>query len=138
MVLKDNTMVTQGMKAIPELLTTPHMRGYLVIPNDLYRPLSLVLLAAEYQFFGTGTAGYHFFNVLIFAGCVLVVLIELIRWPSHEKSSSKANPTKAAGAREITGNPATGSSRKFSRKSGLSAAQTPEEIIKLVQEEIKR
>ena len=88
MVLRDNTMVTQGMKAIPELLTTPHMRGYLVIPNDLYRPLSLVMLAAEYQFFGaTGTGGYHFFNVLIFAGCVIMFFLFLVKFFDGKKTA---------------------------------------------------
>jgi len=88
MVLRDNTMVTQGMKAIPELLTTPHMRGYLVIPNDLYRPLSLVMLAAEYQFFGpTGLAGYHLFNVLIFVGCVIMFLLFLVKLFDGKKTA---------------------------------------------------
>ena len=44
MVLKDNVYVKQGLKAIPEIFSTPHMRGYLVIPNDLYRPFSLAIL----------------------------------------------------------------------------------------------
>ena len=88
MVLRDNTMVTQGMKAIPELLTTPHMRGYLVIPNDLYRPLSLVMLSVEYQFFGpNGLAGYHFFNVLIFAGCVIMFFLFLDKFFDRKKTA---------------------------------------------------
>lgn len=77
MVLRDNTYVTQGVKAIPELLATPHMRGYLVIPNDLYRPLSLVVFAIEYQFFGPTPAVGHFFNVLWFAGCVIMLFLFL-------------------------------------------------------------
>ncbi len=76
-VLKENTIVQQGFKGIPELLVTPHMRGYLVIPNDLYRPLSLVLFAAEYPFFGASPTGYHFMNVLIFAGCVIMLFLFL-------------------------------------------------------------
>lgn len=76
-VLKENTMVMQGIKGIPELLATPHMRGYLVIPNDLYRPLSLVMFAIEYTFFGQSPTGYHFMNVLWFAGCVIALFIFL-------------------------------------------------------------
>ena len=87
MVLKDNTMVTQGMKAIPELLTTPHMRGYLVIPNDLYRPLSLVMFAAEYQFFGTSPMGYHLFNVLYFVGCVLMFFLFMDKFFGGKKTA---------------------------------------------------
>ncbi|MFI5196944.1 MAG: hypothetical protein ACHQD8_07620, partial [Chitinophagales bacterium] len=77
MVLKDNTMVTQGVKAIPELLSTPHMRGYLIIPNDLYRPLSLVMFAIEYQFFGLNPMVGHFFNIVVFAGCVIMLFLFL-------------------------------------------------------------
>ena len=76
-VLKENRIVQQGFKGIPELLATPHMRGYLVIPNDLYRPLSLVMFAMEYPFFGQSPAGYHFMNVLLFAGCVIMLFLFL-------------------------------------------------------------
>ena len=87
MVLKDNTMVTQGLKAIPELLSTPHMRGYLVIPNDLYRPLSLVMFAIEYQFFGLNPVTYHLFNILVFAGCVIMFFLFLDKLFGNKKTA---------------------------------------------------
>ena len=77
MVLKENTMVMQGFKGIPELFATPHMRGYLIIPNDMYRPLSLVMFAVEYQFFGEKAWVGHFFNILMFAGCVVMLFLFL-------------------------------------------------------------
>ncbi len=77
MVLKENRMVLKGMSAIPELLSTPHMRGYLIIPNDLYRPLSLVMFAIEYQLFGLSPGVHHFFNVLTFAGCSIMLFLFL-------------------------------------------------------------
>jgi protein O-mannosyl-transferase len=77
MVLKDNRMVLRGMSAIPELLSTPHMRGYLIIPNDLYRPLSLVMFAIEYQLFGLSPSVHHFFNILTFAGCSIMFFLFL-------------------------------------------------------------
>jgi tetratricopeptide (TPR) repeat protein len=77
MVLKENMLVKQGVKAIPELFSTPHMRGYLVIPNDLYRPLSLVMFAIEYQFFGLNPVANHFFNIITFVGCVIVLFLFL-------------------------------------------------------------
>lgn len=86
MVLKENLYVKQGIKAIPELLATPHMRGYMVIPNDLYRPLSLVMFAVEYQFFGLEhTGGYHFFNILTFIGCVIMLFLFLDKFFNREK-----------------------------------------------------
>jgi tetratricopeptide (TPR) repeat protein len=87
MVLKDNTMVTQGTKAIPELLSTPHMRGYLIIPNDLYRPLSLVMFAIEYQFFGLNPMVGHFFNIVVFAGCVVLLFLFLNKFFKGEKTA---------------------------------------------------
>jgi|GEM_PF-375920 len=77
MVLKENRMVLKGISAVPELLTTPHMRGYLIIPNDLYRPLSLVMFAIEYQLFGLSPAAHHFFNILTFAGCSIMLFLFL-------------------------------------------------------------
>ncbi len=73
LVLRDNTLVIQGIKAIPRLLATTHMYGYLNIANDLYRPLSLVMFAIEYQFFGPNPAVGHFFNILVFVGCVCLL-----------------------------------------------------------------
>jgi protein O-mannosyl-transferase len=71
-MVKDNTIVAKGFAGIGELLATPHMRGYLIIPNDTYRPLSLVMFAIEHQFFGQSPAPYHLVNVLVFALCVLM------------------------------------------------------------------
>jgi len=87
MVLKDNTFVKQGLKAIPELFSTPHMRGYLVIPNDLYRPLSLVMFAIEYQFFGPNPAVGHFFNILTFMGCVVMLFLFLNKFFEGKKTA---------------------------------------------------
>lgn len=71
-MVKENVIVAKGFQGISELLTTPHMRGYLIIPNDTYRPLSLVMFAIEYHFFGLSPAGYHFMNIVTFIGCVLM------------------------------------------------------------------
>lgn len=71
-MVKENTIVAKGFKGIGELLSTPHMRGYLIIPNDTYRPLSLVMFAIEYEFFKLSPGGYHFMNIIVFIGCVLL------------------------------------------------------------------
>jgi tetratricopeptide (TPR) repeat protein len=87
MVLKDNTMVTQGTKAIGELLGTPHMRGYLVIPNDMWRPLSLVMFAIEYQVFGLNPVEEHFMNIVFYIGCVLAFFIFLDKFFDRKKTA---------------------------------------------------
>jgi len=68
-----NKYVTQGISAIPDLLTTPHQRGFHVTDNDEYRPLPLVMHAITYQFFGLNAVPYHFLNILLFAGCVILL-----------------------------------------------------------------
>ena len=87
MVLKDNVLVKQGIKAIPELLSTPHMRGYLIIPNDLYRPLSLVMFAIEYQFFGLNPTVGHFFNILTFMGYVVMLFLFMNKFFDGKKTA---------------------------------------------------
>jgi len=87
MVLKDNVLVKQGFKGIPELFATPHMRGYLIIPNDLYRPLSLVMFAIEYQLFGLNPMVNHFFSILTFMGCVVVFFLFLNKFFDGKKTA---------------------------------------------------
>ncbi|MCD6010887.1 MAG: bacteriophage receptor-2C outer rane subunit [Flavipsychrobacter sp.] len=87
MVLRDNVYVQQGFGGVVDLLTTPHMRGYLVIPNDLYRPLSLVMFAIEYELFGASPVGYHFFNILTFIGCVIMLFLFLNKFFGEKKTA---------------------------------------------------
>lgn len=84
-MVKENIIVAKGFKGIMELLTTPHMRGYLIIPNDTYRPLSLVMFAMEYELFGLKPGGYHFMNIVVFAGCVVLFFSFLRHLMGEEK-----------------------------------------------------
>lgn len=76
-VIKENKIVTKGITAIPEILSTPYRQGIGHVSNDLYRPLSLVMFAVEYQFFGNHTMPYHCINILLFAGCVILLFLFL-------------------------------------------------------------
>jgi len=77
MMLVNNTIVAKGVAAIPELFSTPHQRGFHEITNDEYRPLPMVLLAIEYQFFEKNFLPYHLMNILLFAGCVVLLFFFL-------------------------------------------------------------
>ncbi len=77
MVLAKNTIVTQGFKGIPELLKTPRLKGFAYLKNENYRPLSLVVFAAEYEVFGPKPAANHLFNIIFFAGCVVLLFLFL-------------------------------------------------------------
>lgn len=73
-VIKDNTLVTSGIKAIPQLLSTPYLYGWNThLDNDLYKPLSLVVFSVVHQFFGQDATYYHLLGILLFAACVAVV-----------------------------------------------------------------
>jgi len=79
-VITQNTFVQKGFAGIPEILTTPSLRGFSERPvfdmapsNDIYRPASLVMFAAEHQLLGGKPAVGHFFNVLLFGCCSLLL-----------------------------------------------------------------
>jgi Flp pilus assembly protein TadD len=76
-VIKDNTIVTKGASAISEIFATPYRRGWFVTSNDLYRPLSLAMFAVEYQAGDGSPALGHFVNVLLYAGCVILLFLFL-------------------------------------------------------------
>jgi len=84
--IAENKIVQRGVSAIPELLATPFRHGFYVTENDLYRPLSLVVLSIEYQFFGLNPAPEHFFNVLVFACCVIALFFFLNNFFDHKKT----------------------------------------------------
>jgi protein O-mannosyl-transferase len=71
-VVYDNSIVKKGLAGIPELLTTPRLSGYLKLQADSYRPVSLVLFAAEYELWGANPMAGHMVTVLLFAVCVLL------------------------------------------------------------------
>jgi protein O-mannosyl-transferase len=70
-VIKNNSIITKGIEAIPTIFTTPYRRGWFITTNDLYRPLSLATFAIEYQLLRGEPELMHVLNMLIYAGCVL-------------------------------------------------------------------
>ena len=75
--ITENSIVMKGVSAIPEILATPYRRGYFITTNDLYRPLSLAMFAAEYSAFEKNSMPYHLVTILIFAGCVIFLFLFL-------------------------------------------------------------
>lgn len=78
MVYEKNRIVNQGFDGITELFQTPRLKGFGYLKNENYRPLSLVMFAIQVGIFGepNATAG-HFFNILFFAGCVVLLFLFL-------------------------------------------------------------
>ena len=86
MMITENHYVHEGIKGIPRLLTTHHLEGFGANQvSDYYRPLSLVLFAIEYQFFGINATEGHFLNILFFAACVVLLFLFLNKLFNGEK-----------------------------------------------------
>ena len=83
-VIQQNIFVARGLEAIPDILSTPYHEGFMrsatndtSATNDLYRPMSLVLFAAERQFFGETPEPGHIINIGLFAVCVVLLFLFL-------------------------------------------------------------
>lgn len=72
-VIKDNFLTTRGTDAIPDLMKTSYRYGYLSVNDGLYRPLSMVTFAIEWQLFGENTRMGHLINVLLYVLCGFVL-----------------------------------------------------------------
>jgi len=74
-VLKDNWITKRGIDGIPTLLTTSYRYGVNMLTDNLYRPLTLVMYAVEWQIAPDTPALNHFVNVLFYAlSCVLLLV----------------------------------------------------------------
>ena len=66
--INNNKIIKKGISAIPEILSTPYQHGYTengIELDALYRPLSLIMFAIEWQFFPANPVVGHFFNILM-------------------------------------------------------------------------
>ena len=78
--IKDNSVVTKGIEAIPTILKTDYWYGLtkdLRVP--LYRPASLVLFSLEWQFFPNNPHIGHLINVLLFTFTCWVLFLLLCK-----------------------------------------------------------
>lgn len=88
MVLKDNVFVKKGIEGIPKILFSPRSEGtQLNNAGDFYRPLSMVMFAIEVELFGMNPAANHFFNILAFIGCVLMLFRFLDALMEHKRTA---------------------------------------------------
>ncbi len=76
-LITGNRIVSGGFSAIPQIFTTPYLHGFINNPNDLYRPLSLAMFAAEWSLSGGTPMLSHAINVIVFCGCVAILFLFL-------------------------------------------------------------
>lgn len=83
LVTRKHKLTSKGISAIPDIFTTPYYKDAMGYSYG-YRPLSQVSFALENQFFGEKPGVSHFFNVLLYAVCVLLFFRLLIRWTGEK------------------------------------------------------
>lgn len=77
--ITQNYLVQQGVEGIPTLLRTSYRHGYWTYEHGLYRPLSLVMFALEWQFAPGVAALGHFVNALLYAVTAFLLFLVLRR-----------------------------------------------------------
>lgn len=82
-VVQANKFTYLGLAGIPKILTTFYWAGYWDYNNGLYRPLSLIGLAAQWQFFGDAAAWYHAVSVVLYVITILLLFSTLRKLLSH-------------------------------------------------------
>ncbi len=74
-VIKENWVVKRGVESIPTIFKTSYRYGYWSSADDLYRPLSLTMFAAEWQLWPDNPKPGHVINVLLYSlACVVLFL----------------------------------------------------------------
>ena len=69
-VLKSNNFVQQGFSGFGKILSTFYWQGndaFSTSNSGLFRPVSLLFFATEWQIFGDAPKVFHFFHVLLYA-----------------------------------------------------------------------
>lgn len=77
-VIAKNKITTQGIKAFPEIMVSPYRKGFWERKESLYRPMSILLFAMEWQISPENPFLFHLVNVLLFALTVYVLMKTLV------------------------------------------------------------
>ncbi len=82
-VITGNKFTRQGFAGIPNLITKDLFSGIYGTSLDLeggrWRPITLVMFAIEYQFFGDHATPYHIINVLLYGVTAIVLFLSLLQ-----------------------------------------------------------
>ena len=78
-VLKDNRVIKSGIQGIPIILTTTYRYGINHLTDNLYRPLSQIMFAIEWEILPDNPGFHHIINVLFYALCCGLLFIFLMR-----------------------------------------------------------
>ena len=74
--LADNWVIKKGVQGIPVILSTPYRYGVKHLTDNIYRPLSQIMFAIEWQISPNNPSLSHFLNVLFYAlSCFLLFIV---------------------------------------------------------------
>lgn len=79
-VIRDNYIVNKGLAGIPEIFTTSYRHGSSSDPGTLYRPLSQVMFAFEWELAPESPFPGHLINVLLYGLTAWLLWVVLLRW----------------------------------------------------------
>lgn len=79
-VISQNSIVKQGFKGIPHLLNTFYWQGYWESNAGLYRPLSLITFAVEWQLSPNNPGIHHFFNIAYYVIVCCLAYKLICKW----------------------------------------------------------
>ncbi|MBK9329722.1 MAG: tetratricopeptide repeat protein [Sphingobacteriales bacterium] len=85
-VMAKNTIVTKGIKAIPEIMTSAYRKGAWDRQESLYRPLSLIFFAIEWQVAPNQPIVGHLINILFYALSIYLLYLLLQQWMPQRHS----------------------------------------------------
>jgi len=83
-VIENNKYTKQGVKAIGKILTTPYRAGFWDRNEGIYRPVSVIMFAVEYDLSGGKPWLGHLINILLYTiTCTLVFKLLLRIFQSY-------------------------------------------------------
>jgi len=77
-VIKENFVVKQGTAGIATILKTGYRYGYWNSPDNLYRPLPLIMYAIEWEIWPDNPKAGHIINLILY-GLLCVLLFKLLQ-----------------------------------------------------------
>lgn len=91
--ITDNSFVKNGLSGISDLLKNESMVGFYgtqksLVSGGRYRPLSYVVFAIVYEFFGDNNVAFHFIAVLLY-GLSIILLYQLLILLFKERLSNQ-------------------------------------------------
>ncbi len=94
-VITGNEFTKQGFAGIYDLMTRDFFEGIygdkgMDLTGGRYRPLSLVMFAIEYQFFGLNPVVGHFVNILLYAMTGFFLFKTLLKWLDNQDGTLMA------------------------------------------------